>query len=257
MIWGLSMKSVFSAGLGLVALALSACSAINSSFPTPTQINAITKGEGAAIVMQLSGSGPCPMLDMTLRDTRTGRSFQYYVDGAVGFVPRPAVIMVPPGSYQFDRANCINGGYTHFPAVGAWFDDIEVAQGEVVYVGRLDADLITQEAFSRYNDPVSRFLFGSPGEGRSFYMSYTLTADPNIRDQVAYFDPALGQQLVVRVPEQRINEERFITLIAEAYAPGPDGRRPVTDVANRRLAELMNAEYGDMFSVPRDGAGPK
>lgn len=244
------------AGLGLLALALSACNAINSSFPTPVQIDTIRAGQGSAVVVQLSGSGPCPMLDMTLQDTRTGRPIQFYVDGAVGFAPRPAVVLVPPGSYRFGRANCINGGFTHFPAVGAWFEDIEVAQGEVVYVGRLDADLITQEAFSRYNDPISRFLFGTAGEGTSFYMSYTLTADPNIRDHVAYYHPDLGQQLVVRVPQQRIDEERFIALIAEAYEPGPDGQRPQTDVANRRLAELMNSEYGDRFSVPTV-AGPK
>lgn len=234
------------AALALAVLS-AGCSSAPSTVPAPETLVSIQRGDLAALVIAFDGQSFCPSSALSFVNLDTGQR-QIVETGWSDLEPsRPAVAAVHPGRYRIAAGVCTASLY-RLPALSAWFGEVRVEAGEVVYVGTLSARTIDRSSRSPYGDPVSRFLMEAPSDVLTFFMEFEIVNDPTVRAQLAEIDPALSERMVHRPLPTLITPEQLNGYLDEAFAPDENGVLPDRQQARDRLRAIIIRE----FDLPAD-----
>jgi hypothetical protein len=225
------------------AIFLSACAttsetkSIGAEQATREQFQA---GQAGILIMNTAGDLNCDRI--TLGVNRKGSNTNTVISTRrdPGYKSSaPITLVLEPGAYTVNRGSCFREGYypSELPNLFRWFANVELAGGEVVYMGTLNIKKFEYQTDSGRKG-LSAFLL--EGVAQASYVTYEMAdMSAEVRERIAAKEPDLASRMVLRRPRQVISNDDFSNALETAYAAGPDGKAPTRELARQRLGEAL------------------
>lgn len=217
-----------------LSLALGAC-ALTPSLGTD-DLAAVRSGQRSAVVLAYR-----PLMSMSigrfrLENVSTGQVYDLTTRSNSAILA-VAVAAVPPGRYRMGDSSVMDMRTSaELPRFRAWFDEFEVAPGEIVNLGALTANEIDVHANAGLAANVISLVRDWSLAGGATYLTYTIDdfGQDRVEKALAPTYAELGASPVWRPLHARLDKARFERAVLDAYAPGPDGREPTVAEAETR-----------------------
>jgi hypothetical protein len=237
---------------GLLALFLGACTTIETTMPTPEQLTGFDSSKQAMIVVNASTNVGCG--DFFLGINRNNASTNTVVRTLNDFgydTSQPAIMIVEPGKFTLDRASCTIPGYypSDLPNTFAWFGDVDIAAGEIVYIGTFHTDVLEVETKRGAASQVFSALLAldfSKSDSTQYPTYEFVNQLEEVIERLNVSHPAIAQQLVFRPIPALIAKDDFSAALQRAHAADEDGNPPAPDVAKAKWIAELQAMFGTL-----------
>jgi hypothetical protein len=230
-------------GASLLALGAGACATALS----PELIQQVEQSQQSAVIMSYREFSGWQQAAATIVNVQTRQTYRFEFHTGTNVVNmRPSNLqIVPPGRYRLvDGYLYTPDASARLPLIAFWFDDFDVAAGEVLNIGTLTLEAINMASLANARGLDALFRFGNPNDVTT-YVAYgaDYSEDADVSELLAQWYPTFAERMVKRPLRVVLNREQFETVLVEAYTPDANGIVPDTAVARERvqarLAELL------------------
>lgn len=235
-------RKVWGAVLAAFALGLAACATPPSV--NPMQMAQIRSGVQSAIIMSYREYNGMYGASVRFMNLETRGVYGVSMHGGDNWVNAgPDMVAVPPGRYRVLSGSLY--GYEvsgNMPLLAYWFDDFEVAPGEVVDIGTLTIDDVNVRSIPGMTSQIFNALFTLDSRDRSTYFAYNIdySDEARVAHMLESKYPELGVAPVRRPLSIVLDRTQFEQTILEAYSPNAEGALPSTAEAQARLNVSLN-----------------
>lgn len=208
------------------------------------EMGMIREGDQSAIIMSYREYAGMYGASVRFMNVDTRRMYGVSMHGGDNWVNAgPDMVAVPPGRYRILTGSLYGSDVTgNLPMIAYWFDEFNVAPGEVVNIGTLSIDDINVRALPGMSDRVLNALFTLNPSQRNTYYAYTLdfSDEARVQHMLESKYPQLGVAPVQRSPATVLDRAEFERIIVESYAPGADGTMPSVQEAQTLVNESLD-----------------
>lgn len=231
------------APIGAAIFFLQACSSLETTLPTQADFAKFEAGGSAILITNVAGDLQCDnvIFGINRKGAETNSIMTTIYDPGYAST-KPAMIVVPPGRYEFNRGSCDRSGYypEDLPNLLLWFDGVDVKAGDVAYLGTLDIGRVDVQEQAEGFERLIR-LFDDTPTLKSTYISYEIKdMSAEVLERLNVTHPALATKMKTIMPYQIISRDDFKQAIVTSYAPGPDGQAPLRSTIDTRLDQELN-----------------
>jgi hypothetical protein len=244
--------------VALIPLILSACATIETTTPPAAELASFNPDAQAMIVVNASSNIGCADFTLGLNRNNSPTNILARTLNDKGYdTSEPAILIVEPGKYTLNSAICTVPGYyaTNFSNVFSWFSDVEIAPGDVVYIGTFRIDAVTVEVKRGAAARVITSIFALDfAKGESLrYPTYEFANQMNeVVERFRVSRPEFAQRLTFRPIPALISKAEVTTALERAFRPAPNGDPPLPAEAQARweaeVAALSAARCAAMQS---------
>lgn len=231
------------------AAPLAACATpMTTTLPTPEALAAYDPATEAKIVVNVGGSAECEeaIVAVNRRGERQNTVLQTVRDRRED-VSEPAMAIVTPGTYGFNKGVCFKMGYYPLQLTGLplWSGPVEVAAGETVYLGTLNVDDVTVNTRQNALLAALNAITLSPTKDTHEFVAYEVVEDAGLTRRLDEALPGEGGAMVTRLAPQFVSRADYEAAFLRAYARDANGKLPSEAEAKARLNEELKTVTDD------------
>jgi hypothetical protein len=226
-------------GASLLALGAGACATALS----PELIQQVDQAQLSAVIMSYREFSGWQQAAATITNVQTRQTYRFeFHTGANVVNMRPSnLVIVPPGRYR------LSDGYLYTPDASArlpliefWFDEFDVAPGEVVNIGTLTLEALNMNSLANARGLEALFRLGNQNDVTT-YIAYgaDYSEDEDVNELIANWYPTFAGRMVKRPLLVVLDRGQFESVLVAAYTPNADGVAPSTVEARQRVQDSV------------------
>jgi hypothetical protein len=223
--------------VSLLALGAGACATALS----PELIQQVDRAQLSAVIMSYREFAGWQQAAATITNVQTRQTYrlEFHTGSNVVNMRASNLVIVPPGRYR------LADGYLYTPDASArlpliefWFDEFDVAPGEVVNIGTLTLEPLNMSSLANARGLEALFRLGNQNDVTT-YIAYgaDYSEDEDVSELIADWYPTFAARMVKRPLQVVLDREQFENVLVAAYTPNAEGAAPSTIDARQRVQE--------------------